>query len=321
MLITRTFKANGNLLPRANNVISSIPDEYLFHLQHGKLHPSSAYRRSLRAISEQFSLVLDQINILYTEHFSEGKESSFPSLMKEYKTLLYRLNEHFDACNSVLRSLCPPDQVKPIKLDAQFLSQAKLDGWKNFSNATLDYRLNHIGLLANKLKHDGAELNWIFLHSPDEFRPGYYLSDVLADGGTGPNPELHLNGNTAFSFVRDLKQHIWWLYRVSELLAEAITTAMHALHQFKTSDLFTTVENIELAEVVGRVAALRPEYFPDEMNKPQTRIVVPVDLSAITLEFPGSERGIRFKGEMQIKSGLRVDFNHPSMRLPYFGEQ
>lgn len=260
---------------------------------------------------------LDQLDKLHLEHNWEHKETCFPELMKEYRELLYRIDEHFDACFSALRCLCPISMAKQTKFDDQFLDKAKLTGWKQFRDAVKPYRI-HIGGLVNKLKHNQAELCSVFFHSLTEFRPGYYLRDVLPDGGLGPSQIIH-SGNTAFSFTRDMMFNLWWLYRIGDLLTEAIDVALNTLHGYELIEAPTDAPNNEWVEVVRRCALLKPEFFPDESNMPYPRIIFPKNGSSASLEFPTSARGHKV-GEMRVTTTIKVDFSHPFNKLPYCPE-
>lgn len=162
MLIHRSQERDGNILPRASNTLAAIPDEYTYHLDHGKRHPLSAYIISLRTITAQWLQVFYGLDTLNNEHNWKSEESSYPELIAQYKELLYRLNEHFDACFSVLRSLCLPKAAPYTALDSHFLDKAKLPGWKQFRNSIKAYRETHIGVLVNTLKHNQGELCSIF---------------------------------------------------------------------------------------------------------------------------------------------------------------
>lgn len=285
MLIRRSHDRDGNLLPRAWNVLAAITDEHSHHLAHGKRHPKSAYLTSLRAIAEQWLKVLDVSDKLYSEHNWEGTEKTYPALLAEYRELLYRLNEHFDACFSVLRGLCAPSAVAATIFDSKYLDKAKFPGWKNFRDFVKAYRDSHIGLLVNTLKHSQGQLCSIYFYTDTEFRPGYYLQDVLPNGTLGPSPKLHDGANTAFSFARDLMVHLRWLYRTGDLLARTVSGALRAMHGFELAEESKVAPDLRWDELVSRCAKLRPEFFPDEVMKPYPRILYQTGGPAVMLDF------------------------------------
>jgi len=319
MLIHRSLTNSGNLHPSAFNAIESIPDAFMFHAEHGMRHPKSAYGTSLRLISAQWLKALDDLDHLRSEYLWKGVTDHMPVAIATYAQLLHRINEHHDACYSVLRSLCPASSAKATQIDTQFLDRAKLAGWKQFRDATRSYREDHIGLIVNTLKHKQGELCPIYFESSVEFRPGYFLRDVLPGGVMGPSRQLHSGGNTAFSFARDILMHLWWLYRIGDLLSTAIATALRARHAYTLAVTPQTTGESNLGVVLERCAKIRPEFFPDELSKPYPRIVFQSAPPAVTFEFPTTARGIRLGPELRVVTQFTIDGAHPTEKMPYFG--
>lgn len=316
MLIRRTLAKHGNILPRAWNALAAIPDHFTYHLDHGKRHPKSAYGNSLRDVSSQWLKVFNELERLYTEHYWEQQDTRFPAVLSEYRELLYRLNEHFDACYTILRCLCLPDSAKLTQFDSHFLDKAKLPGWKQFRDFIEAYQKNHIGLLVNTQKHSQGELCSIYFHSDTEFRPGYYLQDVLPDGALGPSPKLHPGSNTAFSFARDLMMHYWWQYRTGDILADTLRTALRVLHNYDLREEPHQASVDDWITVANKCGDIRLEFFPDEIPKPYPRILFQPEPLAISLEFPTTARGHRI-AEMRVSTHIRVDGEHRTNKLPY----
>lgn len=320
MLIRRNIVKDGNLAPRAWNVLSSIPDAISQHTAHGRRHPKSAYGSSLRAVCEQWLKTFDLLDALYKEHNWESKESSYSELLKDYRELLYRLNEHLDACFSALRVLSPVSAGKEITFDTQFLDKAKFPGWKSFKAAIAPYRQEHIGVLVNTMKHSQGELAQIFFHSPMEFRPGYFLKDVLPGGTLGPSAKLHDGGETAFSFSRDMMMHFWWIYRIGDLLADTTIGAVKALYSHDIVETPQKSPDDKWHLLATSCATLRPEFFPDEAQKPYPRILCRPDCNELSLEFPTSARGHKVPS-MQVSMVFKVDDAHLSNKMPYYPKQ
>jgi len=248
---------------------------------------------------------MDRLERVIHEHNWEGKETSYGELLSEYRTLLYHLNEHFDACYSALRSVCAPLEGKPPLFDEAFLDKANPPGWRAFRDGIRGYKRDHIGALVNAMKHRQGELCTVFFYSSMEFRPGYYLRDVLPTGALGPSPALHNGGETAFSFARDLMLHLWWLYKSGDLLATALDTILRVVHKEQVQERAAAFDHANLGLLLKRCAGVRPEFFPDETSKPYPRIVCRPDLTALSLEFPTTARGHRVK-EMRISTVLGV---------------
>lgn len=306
-------------MPSAFGAIASIPEAFTFNTEHGLRHPKSAYGTSLRLILTQWLKALDELDRLRSEYMWKENADHMPVVIDAYTQLLHRINEHHDACYSVLRSLCPASAAKATQIDTQFLDRAKLAGWKQFRDATKEYRENHIGLIVNTLKHKQGELCPIYFKSTIEFRPGYYLRDVLPSGAMGPSRRLHSGGNTAFSFARDMLMHLWWLYRIGELLTTAIATVLWVRHGYELVVSPQGAGDASMTAVLERCAQLRPEFFPDELFKPYPRVLLQPTLGAVTLEFPTTVRGIGMNSELTVVTQFVVDSVHLSEKVPYFG--
>ena len=319
MRIRRSFERDGTVRPRALNTLTALPQHVLNHAGHGKRHPVSVYGQSLRVIGEQWLRVFDRLDIVYSEYHWERGTSKYAELLHEYHGLLSRLHEHADACLSVLRSLCPVGE-KPKKLDFQFLEQVKPAGWKSFRDSTRTYQKERLGAIVNTLKHDQGTLCMLYFYSALEFRPGYFLQDVLADGSLGPSGRVHDGNCTGFSFAHDMLLHLWWLYRTGDLLAEATVVCTAAQHNIKLEESPLKDSDDSLwGDVLRRCARIKPEFFPDEVRLPYPQVVFQDPPIAITLTFPTTARGHRVSN-LRVTSGITVDGQHLTNRLPYFGE-
>lgn len=319
MLIRRSEATHGNILPEAFNVLSAVPDHLTFHEEHGMRHPKSAYGTSIRLISSQWMKTIDELDRLRHEYNWEGKDERIGAVVDSYVGLLSRLNEHFDACFAALRCLCPASMAKATPFDTQFLDKAKPSGWKQFREATRSYREDRVGLIVNTLKHRQGELCAIYFKSSVEFRPGYYLRDVLPGGALGPSAALHSGGNSAFSFARDMLMHLWWLYRIGELLSTAVRSLIRALHGHVLAETPQGPGATQWVDLVRACSTVRPEFFPDESRMPYPRVLLQPSPLVATLEFPTTARGIGPGPNWQIKTFMTVDGAHRTNKMPYMG--
>lgn len=319
MRILRHTDQDGSILPAAFCAITGVPPQYLYHEAHGLRHPLSAYGTSIRLITAQWTKTLDDITTLRTRYFANQEDNFLMDVAASYSGLLHKLNEHFDACYSVLRSLSPPVDGKQTHVHSQYLDRVKLVGWKQFREATRAYRESHIGLIVNALKHSQGELCPLYFHTNTEFRPGYYLRGLLPGGVLGPDPRLHAGGNAALSFNRDMLVHLWWLYRTSELLATAIASHLDATHKHKLVPQRYELAEARWADVVQRCASISPEFFPDEWTNPYPRVIYAPKPEQLAIEFPSSAGIHRFHGDVKVRTLTTVDGAHPTERVPYFG--
>ena len=323
MLIRRSLEANGNIYPAAFNVLAAIPEGFTYHAQHHKRHPSSAYGNSLRMLSDQWASVFVELGRLNDEYLASGKTDGIKPVLDAYSGLLFRLNEHLDACLSALRCLCEAVEPKPFEFDARVLDKAKLPGWKSFRDSIRPYQKDHIGLIVNTLKHRQGELCSIYFQSQYGFRPGYFVRDVLADGSLGPSSELHANGESAFSFARDMMVHLWWVYRLGELLAETVKTVMLTKHNLHLDVVpqAASDDHDRWTEVVSNCAGLQPNFFPDEVSKAFPRITFERKPAAIALEFPARLVLQPFGLGWTVSTSLRVDKEHRTNKMPYLARK
>lgn len=327
MQLKFSIAQHGHLGPKAWTHLCALRDEHCFHEHHQKRHPRSIYKKKLQTILKHFTLVLSSLKTvrdLYP-HDKGNLRVAYSELLNEYRDLLYRLNEHHDDCLSILRSLCPPDHTVREIFDSRYLQKAKLPGANSFLQATKGYRDEHIALIVNNMKHSQAELSQIYMHSSDgyksiDFRPGYFLCDVLPGSMLGPNAKLHSGGRTAFSFSRDLKVHAWWLYKMSDLLATAIGSAISGIHKKQLKIKPCELDAPDLLVMLRGCSDLPLQFFPDETQKPYPTIHLSDDNTQLTLEFSKKLRG-RFPAGMRLNTALTVDKEHRSNKLPYFGSE
>lgn len=319
MRIARRSETHGSVLPSAYGAIAAIPPEYLHHEKHGLKHPQSAYGTSLRHITAQWTKTLDDLSTLRTRYFATQEDMFLMDVANSYSALLHKLNEHFDACYSVLRSLSTRDDVTG-HIHSRYLDRIKLVGWKQFRDATRNYRESHIGLIVNSFKHSQGELCPLYFHTDTEFRPGYYLRGLLPGGVLGPDPRLHRGGNTAISFGRDMLIHLWWLYRTSELLTTAIASFLDATYQYKLVPQRHELPEAKWADVVRRCASISPEFFPDEWELPYPRVIYSPSPEQLSIEFPSTAGIHKLQGDVKVRTLTTVDGAHPTEKLPYLGQ-
>jgi hypothetical protein len=72
------------------------------------------------------------------------------------------------------------------------------------------------------LKHGESRLRVLAFRSRFVLTLGYFIDGPQRGGVIGPAAKVHQDGNSAFSFNRDMLLHWWSLYRMSELLAEVV---------------------------------------------------------------------------------------------------
>lgn len=262
---------------------------------------------------------MDDLATLKTRYFANKEDEFLMDVAASYAALLHKLNEHFDACYAVLRSLTPLPEGKQSILHSQHLDRVKPVGWRQFREATRTYREAHVGLIVNSLKHSQQELCPLYFHTSTEFRPGYYLRGMLPGGMLGPDPRIHRGGNNAISFGRDMLMHLWWVYRTSELLEIAIAANLVANHGYKLAPGRYQLAEARWSDVVFRCASISPEFFPNEWDLPYPRVLYVPDPEQVSIEFPCTAGVHRLRGDVKVRTLTTVDGSHPKEKMPYFG--
>ncbi|WP_290867861.1 hypothetical protein [Aquabacterium sp.] len=308
----------GSLLPSAAHVIAGIPEDFIFNNEHGLKHPSSAYATSLRLITKEWTVVLNSIDALRYALTEETRTHRLLDTTAAYVQLLHKIHEHHDACTSVVRSLCRASEAKENKINSVFLNSANPIGWKQFRTSTKPHRDDLVGAIVNKIKHDQAELNSVYLTSARDSRFGYYLKGLISPNTLGPDPVVHAGANTAFSFFRDMLIHLWWIYKTGDLLRDCVRSVIYSKYGEKITPMKKDFPEMQWASVVARCSKLPPDFFPDEIDKPHPRIIYANSPECLTLEFPSSARAHRLLGEYRISAFSTVDGAHLTEQAPYF---
>ncbi len=321
MEIKRSIEKNGNLAPAAWDMISAISDEFSYHTQHGKRHPKTIYKKSIESITSKWIDVFNLLENIQINHESQSESELFTKLLEEYKELLYRLNEHTDACISIVRVYCPPINKIQKKFDTQYLEKSKFPGWKKFYSSIKPYKEDHIGALVNTMKHGQGELKWLYFSSSNIFIPGYFLQDVLQNGVLGPSEKIHSNGKTAFSFSRDMMIHLWQLYSIGENLSSTLRSAIKTLYNLDIKKVNTIYPDNNWTKVLIGCGKLEPIFFPDEMKKKYPKINITSDHKEIVIKFPEIiNKSIKYE-DMTISLHFDIDENHLTNKIPYFGHE
>lgn len=307
----------GSFLPSAAHAIAGVPDDFIYNSEHGLKHPMSVYATSLRLLTKEWTVVLNNIDKLRHSLTDEERKLRLLDTTSVYVQLLHKIHEHHDACTSVIRSLCRASDAKENKFNSVFLNNANPVGWRHFRNATKPHRDELVGSIVNKIKHDQAELNSVYLISIRDIRFGYYLKGLISANTMGPDPVVHAGANTAFSFFRDMLMHLWWIYRTGDLLSECVTSVIHAKHGVQISPAKGDFSEMQWSKVVERCSKLPPDFFPDEVEKPHPRLIYNKEAECVTLEFPSATRAHRLLGEYRVSAFSAVDGSHPSEQMPY----
>lgn len=300
------------------DAIIAVPDALLYHVAHKRRHPKSLYSRSLKLVASQWHDILDKIERFQWVFVLTQKEDSLCEIITSYRVLLFSLYEHLDASYGCLRALIPPTGANDPLLDTQFLVKAKVPGWVDFNSRVRPYVKNRIGAVVNSLKHNQAELAYMYLHQLEDVRAGYYVSDVQSSGALGPSLRVHPDGNSGFSFARDMLIHFWNLYFISSELSAVIRRIVPESKQESPKSHDDSLNSL-FERLAQRVADIPLAFFPDEVHMPCPLIRWNPTASQLTIEMPGAVRPRRLPKTYQIVSSVNVDLAHATNKIPYLG--
>jgi hypothetical protein len=318
MKITRDLQRDGNLAPAVWNVLCTLPEACLHHELHRLRHPKSIYRATLKGLAIDLALLAEEYDRSWLGHFL-GSQTDLNVLLEAHQKLLFSLHDHFDASASILRALSPTQ--RSTTFDSQYLDQVRLPGWTPYRQAMRAYAGEHVGTIVNRIKHRGAHLEWLWLESDNDFRPGYFLSGVLKGGVLGPDPAVHPGGNSAISIAREMLCATWWIYRHGQLLDNAISSALPPLGMPAPNQPAAFDASQELEAALALVSKARVKVLPNEIRLPCPRICLDTSSTRLTLDMPGITPSRLLPGRYRIKGSMAgIDDQHRTYKLPYMGE-
>ncbi len=184
--------------------------------------------------------------------------------------MLDALMEHMDDCNNVLLAFVPPE----VKL-------SRRREFKAYQSDIAEYR-KHIGLVVNYIKHQQGRIRPCIAWHERTYLPGYYVEGPDREGVLGPSECIHTNGNTAFSFMRDVRYHLVGIYSVSASLSKAIRDLAGCSGDFSHQKPRQGKDGLTTA--VLRVAKYPPVVFEDEVDKPWPHLSVNERDDSLTVE-------------------------------------
>jgi|ERR1051325_1113105 hypothetical protein len=321
MKITRSIQKDGNFAPAAVNYLINIPEAFLFHERHGLRHPFSIYHVSLRAVTDGFARVLEEHSNEVKLYRTQGDLKFFKKLLRAQQNLLYSLREHIDDCYSVFKTLVDPARVnKKIVFTDKYLHTAKFKEVDKFDKSIQSYKQHYLSPLVNSLKHSHARLQGFYCHNQSQIRLGYYLEEMRKDMVVGPSVRVHKDGNSAFSFSRDLILNLFNVYYISEQLITSVQRFLKATYDF---ELVQSKQNgyEEIKQAIEHAARMPQEFFSDELLKPCATIFIESDSneSRCVLSYPTTPVERSFPLGLRMACFMYPDSKSKKFKLPYVG--
>jgi hypothetical protein len=323
MQITRIVAKHGSLLPRALDVLRRVPDETWTHGDHGVLHPCVAYARAFSKVAVAWQAVMPALSRLSSELRFDAPRPDNAAVETKYGNLLHALYEHIDSCYSVMRCLAPPP-AKQAQWHQATVRAQKLPGTRAFEDQVVAYKNLSLAPTVNLMKHGESKLRILAFRSRQAFTLGYFIDGPQRDGVIGPALKVHPDGNSAFSFNRDMLVHWWWLYRISELLADVVELNLGSKILPVADSAGVGVAPMEAVDawvsLCHAIAAIPPDFMPDESDKSYPLVVVPPSGARMRMEYPAPRRPNKFDPEAKITAMLTIDAGGQPYKLPYIGD-
>ena len=299
--------ANGNVVLPAAAVLAGLPEQ--LPSRHGELglrRPLGTYNTSVAVVAERVARVISLLRTVVPETGSGHRESpqQADALLESQEALLQGLMQHMDDCINILRGFTVNGRA--------FDKSRHVKGYR----LAVDQYRSHIGKVVGRIKHQQGRLTLLTVRHGASSFAGYFVAVGLADGGVGPDPDIHKHGLTAFSFNRDLRFHLCHVLLTSDHLAQAIEGLTGA------GPVEVEPVNNPLTDLV--IGAIGPPetYFPDEYEEPRPilRFETAQDAShQLVADFVSSKEGWRpFAGQtFQVTCITRGDGSTRNWKLPY----
>ncbi|HYX72365.1 MAG TPA: hypothetical protein VE732_06315 [Nitrososphaera sp.] len=328
MRIARSKNQDGTLAPSALNYLGHIPDNCHFINQHARRPPLGIYNVSFEQLIADFSNLLDEY--FKTREFIRENTNKLPSgegyyegLLKAQKDLIHSLQAHVDDCYAILASLIDPATVSPkvtkIRFTDRWLDAIGFPTLDRFKKSISEYRDNYLAHLVNGLKHRQNRLRGIFFYNAREIRLGYYLEEPDVDGVPGPSFNLHEDGNSAFSFAKDILFNLYHVYYLSEMLVEAFSEALQHYQSFTLNPQKVSSENDKWLGVIRLALRIQPQVFPSELDKPYPYFSFNENDGdqSLVLMYPVTLIPLKFPQGMRIFGIFKADGVSKTFRIPY----
>jgi hypothetical protein len=138
----------------------------------------------------------------------------------------------------------------------------------------------------------------------------------------GPSVRVHKDGNSAFSFSRDIIFNLFALYDVSEKLVDSVRRYLK--HNYKL-DLLPAKqdERAGVKQIIESGSKVEQKFFPDELVKPCATVSLKSDSkdSKLILIYPTNPKEHSFPANLKIACFMEPDSKSKIFKLPYTGRR
>lgn len=303
IVITFDADSSDGLRPEAESLLSRYNEDRFHHRARGLRPPLSAYSLSVSKVWRTFDDVVESVNTSWKVARSSGRLAGAENFLRATTALYYALDEHLETCDKVIRCCFVSDK------DAH-----KHHEQKGFRKAVASYE-DHVGRVANALKHREARLIPLLLHSSFDSTLGFFAEGYHADGFVGPDRDVHRH-HPAFSYSYYLRLHFFAVFLLSRNIRNTVERLLGPPdHAGKPAH-----SNVALRILARRVYALPSSIFPNERSLPAPDIELR-DVSGrdtLRLVFPGLHTGLHPPApRFTVQTVFRADGASQNYRLPF----
>ncbi len=308
------------LYPEVVQLLRTLPPDLLFHSTYPFRHPAAIYGLSLRQLASDFKRLLADYSASRTSMRRSAELAE--QIAQSQRILIYSLREHLDDCQMILMCFVDPTSLHlKGRSPDEVLKAGNLKEQKLFWEGVHNYADSYLMPFVNALKHSQGRFRTVtFECSAVDVRPGFYLEEVDNNGVAQPAIKQH-GGNSAFSYARDLRSNLAFVFRA----AESLQTAVEAILKRYGKAPSGTPEGAEpdsnlWTEVCKQVAELDKGVFPQELKQRFVRFSLQPEGGLrireldrdTTLSFP--------RGNIRCTTLTSGDGMTKTYRMPYCGD-
>jgi hypothetical protein len=304
------FEKQRNPIPAVGGLLATLGDTTLFYAEQGLRHPLGIYNQSLTKIGKRAVELLTKLARTIEDELAVlgAGQSHLDALLDANDHFLDALIEHVDDCKAVLKGVLGPEE-----------SYRAISA---FGKAIEPYR-NHIGAIVNLIKHQQAAFSPVQFSWPGNICIGYFVATVNDGLTVGPSRIIHRDGNSGFSFNRDIPFHLCGIFFVGEKLRDQLVSSRPILRSLGSESAIGGEKSSEApwTRALLMSSQLPRVFFPDEIRLSPP--LISVDNNRVRVTYAPSP----FKRAKPPPSGAKVSVSFSgdgvtkSFKMPYFGSQ
>jgi len=284
--------------------LNGIADDMAFNAAHGLMHPVDVFLTTFNDSIESALRLTRRVNSIVSSKVENPsfKIEDIDDIRVDIFNFLFFSANLIESCQSIIKSL--------FEKDSKLATKAV----REFNGLTTEYR-GHVLKIINYIKHKHRRIRPITTTWGNQIIIGYYIEGVVEKNVIGPDPDIHLNADTAISLNRDIPYHIFNYYFICSCLN---TIIKKYIKHIKISPIIP--EESKILQLLQEVNKIPSNYFPDEIFKNSVTISIRgQSTEKILLEYPGKEKAKnRNQQAMDISITSTIGIRSRSLKLPYF---